>query len=56
MVLIRDMIRRLVRLEVQLNYCKIIELVWVDIFGEIWEIEWQEKNEDDWNDFKEKIG
>ena len=56
MVPTRDMIKRPVSLEVKLKHRKIIESVWVDTPGEIWETEWQEKNEDDWNDFKEKIG
>ena len=56
MVPTREMIKREVKLEVELNHRKIIKSFWVDTPGDCWETEWQEKNEDDWNDLKQEIG
>ena len=56
MVPTRKMIKREVKLEVELNHRKIIKSFWVDTPGEWWETEWQRDHYTAWNDFKQKIG
>ena len=47
---------RPIKLEVQLNKREIIDSVWIDTSGEIWETDWQNENFNAWNEFKQNIG
>ena len=52
----REITKRPVKLKVELHKPEIIESVWVDTPGEMFDPEWQKDNDDDWNDFKQNIG
>ncbi|MDJ1185883.1 hypothetical protein [Roseofilum casamattae] len=50
-----EIISRPIRLEVQLDRRRIIDSVWVDTPGEIWEPDWPKDHPDAWNKFKQNI-
>ena len=48
--------KRSVKLEVKLHKRHVMDSLWVDTPGEIWETEWQRSHHNAWNNFKQKIG
>jgi hypothetical protein len=56
MVPTRQITERPIRIEVQLDRTRIIDSVWIDTPGEIWDDEWQKDHSNAWNEFKQNIG
>jgi len=47
---------RPIKLEVILNKREIIDSVWIDTPGEIWDADWPKEHPSAWNEFKQNIG
>ncbi|GGA03383.1 ATP-binding protein [Okeania sp. KiyG1] len=56
MIRTTEITKRPVKLQVELHKPEIIESVWVDTPGEMFESEWQKDHDIAWNDFKQDIG
>jgi hypothetical protein len=56
MIPTREITERPIRLEVQLDRRRIIDSVWIDTPGEIWDAEWPREHPSAWNEFKQNIG
>ncbi len=56
MIRTNEITKRPIRIEVQLDRARIIDSVWIDTPGEIWDAEWPKDHPTAWNEFKQNIG